>query len=339
LNLLRSLKQRKDKILEMEESTWRLRSRAIWIEKGDKNTKFFHKFASQRRCQNTIWDIADEEGNYKSTEKYIKEIAYKHFKSQFSAIEAEDTCNQIKVLKDVPRFFNDAESDEIGKPVTLEEVEEIVSRMPKDKIPGPDGWTQELFQNFFDIMGEDLLRAVEESRCSGHILGALNATFFTLIPKVRKPESFHDFRPISLCNFVYKVISKVISSRLKDKLASCISSEQFGFLKDRLIFDVVGIAQECLHTAKSKKLSSIILKLDLKKAYDKVSWQFLRLLLIQIGLKWEVAQWIMACVTNVNMAVLINGSPTNYLRAIEVYGRGSLSPHCCSFWLSSVLAD
>jgi hypothetical protein len=68
---------------------------------------------------------------------------------------------------------------------------------------------------------------------------------------------------------------------MKEKLASCISFEQFGFLKDRLIFDVVGITQECLHTAKTKKMSSIILKLDLKKAYDKVSWQFLRLLLIR----------------------------------------------------------
>jgi hypothetical protein len=81
-------------------------------------------------------------------------------------------------------------------------------------------------------MGEDLHKAIEESRCKGFIPGALNATFFALIPKVSKPNSFHDFRPISLCNFVYKVISKIIASRMKDKLASCISFEQFGFLKD-----------------------------------------------------------------------------------------------------------
>jgi hypothetical protein len=225
LNLLRSLKQRKDKILEMEESTWRLRSRAIWIEKGDKNTKFFHKYATHRRSQNTIWDISDEEGCTKSTDNDIKEITYKHFKSQFKEIGAEDTYNQIKVIKEVPRFFNDVESDEIGKPVTLKEVEEVVSKMPRDKSPGPDGWTHEIFHFFFDLMGEDLVKAIEESRITGHIPGALNATFFALIPKVSKPDTFHDFRPIALCNFVYKVISKIIASRLKDKLASCISSE------------------------------------------------------------------------------------------------------------------
>jgi hypothetical protein len=137
--------------------------------------------------------------------------------------------------------------------------------MPKDKSPGPDGWTHELFQSFFEILGKDLHLAVEESRLTRSIPGSLNATFFALIPKVNKSRTFHDFRPIALCNFVYKVISKIIASRIKTKLAECISHEQFGFLKDRLIFYVVGIAQECLHSAKTKKLSTIILKLYLKK--------------------------------------------------------------------------
>jgi hypothetical protein len=121
-------------------------------------------------------------------------------------------------------------------------------------------------------LGKDLLLVVEESRNKGYIPGILNATFFTLIPKVRKPTTFNDSRPIALCNFVYKVIAKVIANRLKGKLASCITKEKFGFLKDMLIYDVVGLAQESLHTVKTKKLSLVILKLDLKKAYDKVSW-------------------------------------------------------------------
>jgi hypothetical protein len=177
----------------------------------------------------------------------------------------------------MPKFFNDSESDELGKFVTLEEVKDTINKMPKDKIRGPDGWTQELFQTFFYLMGEDLHKAIEESICKGFIPSALNANLFALIPKVSKPNSFHEFRPISLCNFVYKVISKIIASRMKYKLASFISFEQFGFLKERLIFDVVGITQECLHTVKTKKMSSIILKLDLKNAYDKVSWQFLHI--------------------------------------------------------------
>jgi hypothetical protein len=152
VDLLRSLKQRKDLFLTTEESTWRLKSRAIWIAKGDKNTKFFYKYSSQRRCQNTIWDITDDERNLISSEIEIKETDYKHFKDQYSAIDSEDTSIQINVLNEVPRFSNDVDNEEIGKFVTIEEVKEIVYKMPKEKSPGLNGWTQELFQSFFDIM-------------------------------------------------------------------------------------------------------------------------------------------------------------------------------------------
>ena len=76
----------------------------------------------------------------------------------------------------------------------------------KEKSHSLDGWTKELFHTFFDIMGVDLLNAVEESQCIGYILGALNAYFYALIPKISKSVNFNDFRPIALCNFAYKVI-------------------------------------------------------------------------------------------------------------------------------------
>jgi hypothetical protein len=109
-------------IISIEESTWSLRSRAIWINKGDKNTKFFHKFATQRRSQNTIWDIVDDVGVRQSVDYEIKKITLKHFKHQCIEIVAEDTYSQIKVLEHMPKFFNETKSDEIGKGVMLEEV-------------------------------------------------------------------------------------------------------------------------------------------------------------------------------------------------------------------------
>jgi hypothetical protein len=163
-------------------------------------------------------------------------------------------------------------------------------------------------------MGLDMLNAIEESRLTGKIPGALNATFFMLIPKSSKPVNFNDFRPIALCNFMYKVISKTIANRLKDTLAKCISFEQFGFLKDQLIFDAVGITQECLHSAKIKKLNVVILKLDLKRAYDSVSWKYLYLLLDQIGLDRLNKSWIMGYITLVNTTMLVNGTPTDFFR-------------------------
>lgn len=103
---------------------------------------------------------------------------------------------------------------------------------------------------------------------TGQVLGDLNATFFTLIPKIAEPLKYNDFRLISLCNLLYKVIAKFISNCIKSGLSRGISQEQFGFLNQRLIFYVVGAAQETIHSTKVSHSPSFVLKIDLVKAYD-----------------------------------------------------------------------
>jgi hypothetical protein len=80
---------------------------------------------------------------------------FNNFKSQYSAIESKDIDLQIGVLKTVPRFFNDEDNVEIDKPVSIEELQGIISKMAKEKCHGPNGWTHGLFHTFSDIMGED----------------------------------------------------------------------------------------------------------------------------------------------------------------------------------------
>ena len=110
--------------------------------------------------------------------------------------------------------------------------------------------------------------AVEQGRREGKFTRAINSTFLTLISKCEKPLSFVDFRPISLCNLVYKIISKIVALHLKPLLDRAILTQQFGFLKDRKITEPIGITQEILHTIKTKNLKVMVLKLDLVKAFD-----------------------------------------------------------------------
>jgi hypothetical protein len=102
--------------------------------------------------------------------------------------------------------MNEKEESALHRLVTLEELKEALSLFKKDKSPSPDGWTVEFFIHFFDLVSEDLSVMVDESRSRGHITRSLNSTFLSLIPKVNKLANFGDFRPISLCNIVYKVI-------------------------------------------------------------------------------------------------------------------------------------
>jgi hypothetical protein len=136
-----------------------------------------------------------------------------------------------------------------------------------------------------------------------------------------------DYRPISCCNVTYKLITKIIACRLRPILSKVIGDEQFGFLQNRQIHDAVALAQESLHSVKKKKLKVSFFKLDLSKAYDRVNWTFLRLVLIQLGMNLKVVNWIMGSLNSASFAVLMNDAPSRFFRASRGLHQGCpLSP-------------
>ena len=127
-------------------------------------------------------------------------------------------------------------------------------------------------------MGKDITTSVLSFLNSATLPEHLNHTFITLIPKVKNPELVSQFRPISLCNVLYKIFSKVLANRLKKILPHIITEHQSVFTKDRLISDNILIAFESLHNMqnhKSSKEGYMAIKLDMNKAYDRVMWPFL----------------------------------------------------------------
>ena len=114
--------------------------------------------------------------------------------------------------------------------VTEEELNEVLQSFQKDKSSSPNGWMIELFLELFELLGGYLLKVVEDTRISGRISVSFNSNFIALIPKINNHVSLNEFRPISLCNCIYKVVSKMIARRLKVILSNHIAEEQFGFL-------------------------------------------------------------------------------------------------------------
>ena len=117
---------------------------------------------------------------------------------------------------------------------------------------GPDGFTVNFFHHFWEMVKLDVWQIMEQSRIYGHILPALNATFLTLIPKCEGANNPDKFRPISLCNVIYKIITKVIANRLKPIFPSLISPEQSGFVEGRQISDGIILIHEILLYQKKK---------------------------------------------------------------------------------------
>jgi len=155
---------------------------------------------------------------------------------------------------------------------------------------------------------------VEESRTLHWLLPSLNSTFLALIPKEEKSVAPDKFRPISLCNVIYKVISKVIANRLKPLLPMLISPEQSGYVEGRQILDGIILTHEIIHSLKQNKQPGMILKLDLSKAFDKLSWSYIQKMLNAFGFSHMWVRWIMSLLSSSSFSILVNGFPSQPFR-------------------------
>ena len=191
-----------------------------------------------------------EEGSATRSFKDLSSLGVKHFKTLFKAPMEAYIAEVIRVAHFFPRYIDEEGNDSIMELVSKEEVEGILKAMQKDKSPGPDGWTVEFFQHFFETLGDDLLAVFKESRRTGTTYKPFDSTFLTLIPKKEDFKSFDDFRPISLFSCIYKIISKLMATRLKPFLSRNISLEQYGFLDGNKIHEVIGVAQDTIHCLK-----------------------------------------------------------------------------------------
>jgi hypothetical protein len=141
------------------------------------------------------------------------------------------------------------------------------------KAPGPDGLQAIFYKKFWNICGAEVTREVLQAVNTGVIPNGWNDTTVVLIPKVDDPESITQFRPTSLCNLIYKTISKMLARRLKGILPEVISPMQSAFVPGILITDNILVAYECVHTIKNKRSErngACAVKLDMHKAYDRV---------------------------------------------------------------------
>jgi hypothetical protein len=208
-----------------EEIMWKQRSCIQWLAEGDRNTKFFHMRASRRKKKNRICRLTRQDG---SVTEDLDEISLLTWNFYTGLYTSEGTSGMEEVLQSVPVSVTPEMNDQLMKEFRGEEVKQALFQMFPLKAPGPDGYPAQFFQKHWDLCGTEVTAAVLRILRGEESPEGINKTFIVLIPKVASPEELGQFRPISLCNVIYKIASKVLANRLKVSLRNNQLSFQVG---------------------------------------------------------------------------------------------------------------
>lgn len=179
----------------------------------------------QHKQRNMIFLIKNKEGQCITQHEEMEQNLVNHFKYLINEPQRNRARAIAKVIKEIPKLITKDQNLALMRRVTLEDIEEVVKGLKINKAPGPDGYTMEFYQACWHFIGEEILEVVEEAQIHQKVWPGLNSTLLTLIPKTTHSETAEGFRPIALCNVIYKIIATLMVNRLKPILPNIISPE------------------------------------------------------------------------------------------------------------------
>ncbi|XP_021761146.1 uncharacterized protein LOC110725977 [Chenopodium quinoa] len=328
IKLESKLRKELDIVLEQEELLWYQKYRVEWIRDGDRNTTFFHLGTIARRWRNKISAIKSiQSGEWLHSKEDVQAEVVNFFETLFHAEEPQQ--HEELPFGIFPEFSN-RDWQHLSRPFTRCEVDNVINNLGAMKAPGPDGYQDIFYQKNWALVADNVYELVLDVLAGKRMPEKLNDTFLVLIPKVDNPELASLFRPISLCNVAYKIVTKAIVNRIKPMMPHLTSCNQTSFVPGRQITDNIVIVQEVIHTMRNKKGKSgfMAIKIDFEKAYDLLRWDFIRDTLLEIHFPKLLTDIIIDCITSSNMRVLWNGEPTHPFKPSRGVRQGNpLSPY------------
>ncbi|XP_028071512.1 uncharacterized protein LOC114273895 [Camellia sinensis] len=292
---------------------------------------------------NRILRLEKEFWALKSRVDGIKANILTHFKDLFtySFLQSRRVEFPFRLLASIDSVHHPA----LVATPSLAKIKRVLWSFKPWKALGPDGLNPIFFHKFWATLTLSVVKVVSDAFESGHIDPEINKTLICLIPKVLNPEVITQFRPIGLCNTIYKLITKILVARLRPLLEDLISPLQASFILGRRGVDNVVIVQEVVHSFKGKKgrIGNMLIILDLDKAYDRLEWSFILNVLRSFNFLPIWVNLIMSYVTSSSLAILFNGEKTEEFTPSRGIRQGDpISPYIfilCLEFLSSRISE
>ena len=318
INLEKELLVEYNNVVFQERVLLAQKARVERAKMGDMNSKYFHTLTKVRNCRKKIVCLKDHRGEWVTSREDLKKMMVDHYNQIFTTSHYEESSEgqfQSTVRVSEEDYHNLALRIEEG------EVTTAIAQMSPMKCPGPDGIQALFFKNFREHVGPSVVDLVSKAFLSSKIPKGINDSFLALISKVDPPSECKDFRPIGLCNTIYKILTKVIAKRIKPLWSNLIHPSQTSFIPGRVIHENVIIAKEMAHFFKKcgKKKNVMDIKVDLSKAYDSLEWGFIKETLMGFNIPKALVDLIMDCICSPEILVIWNCDVTTSFRPLSGY--------------------
>ena len=290
-----------------------LRSKAKWVEHGERNTKYFLNLEKRNHKEKHITKLKINETNHVTQPHLIREQMRSFYENLYGSEERSDIFDAM-FLDNLPQL-DDVDKETTEGTLSIDELSYAVLKMKCGKSPGTDGLTSEFYKFFWcdikHLVFESLSTAYSDQLLSQEQRRAV----LRLIPKKDKDiTELKNWRPISLLNTDYKILTLTLANRLQSVLPKLISLDQNAYIKGRFIGYSIRSILDTIELHKTKQIKSIIAFLDFEKAFDKIRWSFMKKCLSKFGFGANFMKWITILYTDISSCVINNGYTTNYFR-------------------------
>ena len=283
-----------------------IRSRASWLDYGEKPSKYFLNLEHKNMINKNINEIKISETTSITDQEAILMELKKFYENLYAEKHIEKTTNYHPYT--IPNILTTQEKESIEGPITKEELDNALKKMKNNKSPGLDGFSPEFFKKFWPLLGDFFLEAINFNFHKGELSASQTEGIITCLPKTGKERNLiKNWRPISLLNTTYKIISQCITNRLRPFLDTIISPEQKGFIEGRSIADCTRLMSDIIFECERQGKDGLILLVDFEKAFDSLSWEFIHKILTEFNFGPNFIKWISMFQKNSKSRIILNG--------------------------------